>query len=201
MHSKRKFELATVRRAEIIEGVLELEFVSGKIETFGFGFGLVSTFVASFFVALEKSLPVPLQKDTFLKHFVCHLGDKSKTLVPAEWQSRMSSAIGREIALFPIKEVWSALFGRKLTTLSTALFTLACVALPVLTSKQVPVIAYLTLLIPLGIATWLVVRKKVSTLDLVIGQDGLGVALSKRLSLASPTARLSRSLSRPVTAT
>ncbi len=187
MHSKRKFELATVRRAEIIGEALELEFVSGKIEKFGFGSKSNSVAGrASFLAALEKALPVPLRKETFLKEVVYGLGDNSKSLVLAEWSEKMRLSAGEEVSRFPIKETWSVLFGRKLTPLPITLFILTCVAFPIFTTKQVPAVAYLALLIPLGIATWLVVKKQVPTLDLVIGQDGLGVALGDTFILGEP---------------
>ncbi len=186
-HSTRSVELASVRRAEIIQGVLELEVVSGKIERFEFAKGSdEAEKKAKFLSVLEESLPVPLRKDTFLKDLVCSLGDRSKATLPAEWQGKMSSAIGEEVGRFPVKELWSAIFARKLTLLSTALFILTCIAFPVLTLNRVPALAYLTLLIPFGIATWLVRSKKVPTLDLVVGKGGLGIALGETFIFGEP---------------
>lgn len=191
MHSKRSLELANVRRAEIFEGTLEFELVSGETERFEFPKSAHEAEEKTKFLEhLEASLPVPLQKEKFLKDLVSGVGDNSKTLVPAEWQEKMRLSAGEEVSRFPIKETWSVVFGRKLTPLPITLFILTCVVFPILTTKQVPAVAYLALLIPLAIATWLIVKKQVPTLDLVIGQDGLGVALGETFIFGEPYSQI-----------
>jgi len=188
-HSKTEINLAQVKSATFNEHeCLEITLDSGATHQISFLtiFNSMLREKLRFIDAIEEKLPVPLTKWAFYEKHVLTSNGKLDSPILQKWHAKMKATVSEEVARFPIKETWGATLTRKATPPAVALIVLSFVLLPILSYNRAPDFTYSSLLIPLGIATWLVVRKKVPTLDLVIGQDGLGVALGETFIFGEP---------------